>query len=210
MRINPSRHSLELGERVTWAPPAGAASFIVWTKGPVYTFQDDDVGHSDLRAYGGPAPAWVQLAGWDIAADAPIAIDGDRRTGIAPSAAGLIVEWGSLVALTDGHDAEPLQVVAYGADGLVITIDRYALPLPESTAAATIAAQERRLLQSLLNARERAAAAAGLQRVTGPDGETEEYIDIAALDRRVGEVRARIAWFEAAAAGNALPRAEFW
>ena len=209
MRITPSRHELEFGERLTWTPPAGAASFGVWLKGPAYTYQNDDTGEVQLRAYGGDAPTWVQVAGYDIAGDVALDVDG-VPIGIAPTAGGLIVEWNSLIALTDGFDPEPLQVVAYDADVRAVAIDRWALPQPSSTAAAVIAAQERRLLQSLLNARERAAAGAGLQRVTGPDGEAEEYIALGVLDRRVAEVRARIAWFEAAAAGNALPRAEFW
>ena len=209
MRITPSRRELEFGERLTWSPPAGAASFGVWLKTSAYTHPEDDAGPATLRAYGGPAPTWVQAAGYDIANDVALDVDG-LPIGLVLTTAGLTVEWNNLVALTDGFDPEPIQVVAYDVDVRAISIDRFALPQPSSTAAAVIAAQERRLLQSLLNARERAAAGAGLQRVTGPDGETEEYFDLGVLDRRVADVRARIAWFESAAAGNALPRAEFW
>ena len=42
------------------------------------------------------------------------------------------------------------------------------------------------------------------------EGVGDEYESLAALDRRIAETRARVAWFEAAAEGNALPRAEHW
>ena len=50
----------------------------------------------------------------------------------------------------------------------------------------------------------------GHVKVRTADGTEVERIPIAVIDRRVAEVRARIAWFEAAARGNGLPRAEFW
>ena len=54
------------------------------------------------------------------------------------------------------------------------------------------------------------AAAGGRAKVTGTEGEGSELMDLAALDRRVAEVRARIVWFDTAAGGNSLPRAEHW
>ena len=47
-------------------------------------------------------------------------------------------------------------------------------------------------------------------KVMQTEGDGHELMELAALDRRVAEVRARIVWFDTAAAGNALPRAEFW
>ena len=47
-------------------------------------------------------------------------------------------------------------------------------------------------------------------RIATGDGEGDgEMMDLAALDRRVAEVRARIVWYETAAGGNALRRAEY-
>ena len=42
------------------------------------------------------------------------------------------------------------------------------------------------------------------------EGEGHELMELAALDRRVAEIRARIVWFDSAAVGNSLPRAEYW
>ena len=42
------------------------------------------------------------------------------------------------------------------------------------------------------------------------EGIGEEFESVAVLDRRIAEVRSRIAWFEAAANGNILPRMETW
>ena len=95
-------------------------------------------------------------------------------------------------------------------DAKVMSIDRFRLPTPTSTDASTIASQERRLLQTLLNTREKVAASGGKAKVMQTEGEGHELMELAALDRRVAEVRARITWFDTAAMGNALPRAEYW
>ena len=42
------------------------------------------------------------------------------------------------------------------------------------------------------------------------EGVGDEYESLAVLDRRIAETRARVAWLEQAADGNALPRAEYW
>ena len=73
-----------------------------------------------------------------------------------------------------------------------------------------IAAQERRTLQSLLLARDRRAGAGGIIKIDHGEAGAEEYESLAVLDRRIAEVRARIAWFEDAAEGNGLPRATYW
>ena len=46
--------------------------------------------------------------------------------------------------------------------------------------------------------------------VKTPDGTEVERMPIAVVDKRIAEVRARIAWFEQAAEGNTLARAEYW
>ena len=73
-----------------------------------------------------------------------------------------------------------------------------------------IAAQERLLLQSLLRTRDQRAGAGGIIKHDHGDGMGEEFESLAVLDRRIAECRARIAWFEQAGDGNALPRQEYW
>ena len=199
MRISPSRHELEFGEGLTWAPPALAARFYLWGKTAAF---------SSLKSEGA-APTWQQVAGFDIDGDVPIVIDG-RLTTFTITVGGVVADWATIAALFDGHDPELAMVTAADSQGRAISIDRYSLPNPESSSAATIAAQERAYLQSLLFTRSRVAGAGGHVRVSTPDGTEVERMDMAVLDRRVAEARARVAWFEQAAAGNTVPRAEFW
>ena len=80
-----------------------------------------------------------------------------------------------------------------------------------STNAASIAAEERQLLQQLLAMRTGLASMqSGHVKVKSPDGTELELMPIAVIDRRIAEVRARIVWFEQAAEGNDLPRAVYW
>ena len=202
MRISPSRHELEFGEGLTWLPPALAARFYVWDKTPAFSRADDS------GTDGGAAPRWVQVAGYDIAGDAAIEITGQETT-FELSVLGVTATWAIIAGAFDGFDPELAMITALDADGLVLTIDRYSMPNPESSAAATIAAQERAYLQSLLNVRS-ALGGTGHARVSSPDGTEVERMDIAVFDRRVAECRARIAWFEQAASGNAIPRSEMW
>ena len=118
--------------------------------------------------------------------------------------------WITLTDLADGLDTEVVQFIAYDGDGRAMQIDRFAVPAPNATDASTIAGQERRLLQTLLQARERAAGTGGVRKHDEGEGVGDEYESLAALDRRIAETRARVAWFEQAAEGNALPRAEYW
>lgn len=191
--VIPRLHRLEFGEGLAWTPPAGAARFIVWAK----------------TAAADAAPRWLQVAGYDVANDAPIAIAG-QSTALAVAAAGVTGDWETLVGLFDGYDAQVAMITAQDAQGRPMTMDRYSLPAPNSTDAATIAAQERKLLDTLLAAREAVAKARGLAKVSAPDGSELERMELAALDRRVAEVRARVQWFELAADGNTMPRAEHW
>ena len=105
---------------------------------------------------------------------------------------------------------EIVQVISYDGDGKATTIDRYSVPAPSSTDANVIAAQERKVLQNLLVARETAASTGGRKKVGEETLGEVEYESLAVLDRRIAEVRARIVWFEQAAAGNVLPRQEYW
>ena len=195
MRIAPKRHELEFGEGLAWAPPAGAARFFVWDKTEAFS--------------GTAAPRWLQVAGYDLLTDQPIVIS-EQASSFTLSGAGVEATWGTIAAAGDGYDPEFALITSEDATGHATSIDRYSVPVPESSAAATIAAQERAYLQSLLDSRQTVAAAGGRHRIAALDGMEIERMDIAVLDRRVAETRARIAWFEAAASGNALPRLEMW
>ena len=194
-RVSATRHSIEFGESVRWTPPAGTGAFYVWSK----------IADADA------AMRWRRLAGWDVANGAPIVIaDAPTGVGLQLTAPAVSLDWPALLALFDGFDNEVMQVTSHDADGAMLSRDLFALPAPTSTNAATIAAQERRVLAKLLKRREATYDVAGIMKVSSADGSALEREPIAVLDRRIAEVRARIAWFEAAAEGNALPRAEFW
>ena len=212
MRAIPTLHEVDFGESLTWAPPAGAARYHGWIKTDSHTWFDDR-DPSDMT-YGGNSPRWAQVAGYDVendvALDFPVAVNAKPVPDIEVTASGIDVGWQLALGLFDGHDPEVMMVTALTPDAKVMSIDRFRLPTPTSTDASTIAAQERRLLQTLLNTREKVAASGGKAKVMQTEGEGHELMELAALDRRVAEVRARIVWFDTAAAGNALPRAEFW
>ena len=209
-RVTPNQHRLEYGETLSWSPPEGAVKFLVWTQPRVFTFDDLGVGATE-SAYGGPAPAWTEAGGYDITADEKITPEkGAPLPGAEATVAGVSVTWAALMTLSQGLMTEVLQIIAYDTTGKATQIDRYSVPAPSSTDASVIAAQERRVLQNLLAARETAAATGGRKRI-GDDTLGEiEYENIGVIDRRIAEVRSRIAWFSQAAAGNTLPRQEFW
>ena len=212
MRAIPTLHEVDFGESLTWAPPAGAARYHVWIKTDSHTWFDDR-DPSDMT-YGGNSPRWAQVAGYDVendvALDFPVAVAAKPAPNIELTASGIEVGWQVALALFDGHDPEVLMVTALTPDAKVQSLDRYRLPTPNNTDASTIASQERRLLQTLLNVREKVAASGGKAKVMQTEGEGHELMELAALDRRVAEIRARIVWFDSAAVGNSLPRAEFW
>ena len=87
---------------------------------------------------------------------------------IEVTASGIDVGWQLALGLFDGHDPEVLMVTALTPDAKVMSIDRFRLPTPTSTDAGTIAAQERRLLQTLLNTREKVAASGARRRSCRP------------------------------------------
>ena len=193
--LTATRHSIDFGESVAWTPPAGAAAFYVWAK----TVADDE------------AMRWRRLAGWNVTNNTAVTIpDAPGSPTLALSGAEVALTWTELLDIFDGYDNELLALTAHDAAGAMIRRDVFLLPAPTATNAATIAAQERRVLAKLLKRRATTYDVAGVMRVSSADGSSLERETMAALDRRIAEVRARVVWFEAAAAGNALPRAEFW
>ena len=193
--VSATRHNIDFGEPLAWTPPAGAAAFYVWAK----TVADDE------------AMRWRRLAGWNVTNNTvEIIPDAPASPTLALAGAELALTWAALLDLFDGFDNEIVQVTAHDGDGAMLSRDVFLLPAPTATNAATVAAQERRVLAKLIKRREQTYEVAGIQRVSSADGSGLEREPIAVLDRRIAEVRARIAWFEQAAAGNALPRQEFW
>ena len=209
-RVTPNQHRIEYGEVLSWSPPEGAVKFLVWSQPRVVTYDDLGTVSTEL-AFGGPAPGWAEAGGYDITADAKITPDGGAPLpGAEATATGVSVTWAALMALSQGLMTEVVQIISYDSAGKATAIDRYSVPAPSSTDASVIAAQERRVLQNLLVARETAASTGGRKRI-GDDTLGEiEYENIGVIDRRIAEVRSRIVWFEQAAQGNALPRQEFW
>ena len=193
-RTPTTRHAIEYGESLVWAPPTGTFEFYLWAK----------------QGADGAAMRWRRVGGYNVASDSPINVpiaDG----GIPITGPRIDMAWGVLLEAFDGFDPEILQVTAAGLNDRLISIDVYALPHPTSTNAASIAAQERRFLKSLLEMRLGIAGLEGAHiRIKDPSGTEVERMELAAIDRRVAEVRARIAWFEQAAGGNIMPRQEHW
>ena len=205
------RHRMEWGEDATWTAPAGAAKWLAWRKtAPQAAFDGANLGAATI--YGGDPPTWKEVGGFDIAGGAVIEV-ADKLVETFESvatAAGATMPWIALTGLAGGLDTEVMQFVAYDGAGRAMQIDRYSVPAPNTTDASTIAAQERRLLQTLLLARERAAGTGGVRKRDQGEGVGDEYESLAVLDRRIAETRARVAWFEQAADGNTLPRQEYW
>ena len=193
-RATTYRHDIDFGESLRWEPPAGTAEFFLWAK----------------QTADGSAMRWKRVGGFNVLTDAPITVP--EATGAIQIPMGrLDMAWGDLLMTFDGFDAAVLQVTAHDANARVISVDVYTLPAPTSIDPASIAAQERRVLADLLKMRLGLSAMhGGHVSVTTPDGTSVERMPIAVIDKRIGEVRARIAWFEQAAQGNTLPRAEYW
>ena len=55
-----------------------------------------------------------------------------------------------------------------------------------------------------------AAGTGGIRRRDSAESIGEEFEGLAVPDGRIAEVRSRIAWFEAVANGDVLPRMETW
>ena len=188
------RHDIDFGESLRWEPPVGTAEFFVWQK----------------RTADGSAMRWRRVGGFNLLTDRPITIP-EASGQIEVPMGRLDMAWGDLLMVYDGFDSEIMQVTAHDAGARLITVDIYSLPPPTSTDPAVVAAQERRVLADLLKMRLGLSAMhGGHVSVKTPDGTEVERMPIAVVDKRIAEVRARIAWFEQAAEGNTLPRAEYW
>ena len=198
MSVRSTRHHIKFGEGVRWTPPPGTGAFFAWGK------------HADADT----AMRWRRLAGWDVANNRSVLIpDAPGGGGVQLSAAIVVLDWTDLLVLFDGFDSEIMQITTHADEATMalVTRDVYLLPAPTSTNAATIAAQERRVLKQLLEMRAGLAGMAGGHiKVSTPDGTEVERMPIALVDRRISELRARIAWFEEAAEGNDLPGAVYW
>ena len=193
-RATTYRHDIDFGESLRWRPPAGTAEFFVWAK----------------KSADGSAMRWKRVAGYSVVSAGPITVPESTGAIQIPDAR-LDLDWGDLLLTFDGFDPEILQVTAHGADARVMSVDVFTLPAPTSTNPAAIAAQERRVLKDLLEMRLGLAGMhGGHVKVSTPDGTEVERMPLAVVDRRIAEVRARVAWFEQAAEGNILPRAEYW
>ena len=191
-RVN--RRSIEFGESFAWQPPANAASYFVWTK---------------RASTADAAPRWSQRQGYDITAASDIMGIADPLT-LVLRHDGFTVDWAALLELFDGFDAEVAMVTALDDNGRLVERTVIALPAPNSTDASAIAAEERRILKTLLAQRADRSELGGYKSQADPSGTAVEFIELGALDKRIAEVRARIAWFEEAARGNPLPRLEAW
>ena len=219
--MNFDRRLIDYGESLDYEPPDAATSFMVWARSDIAAGNLAPGVVNELTDYGGTPPAWRQIGGYDIAGAAFVEADDGPTVKsldtLAPveglddalSADGFSVTWGTLTRIADGLGSEILMVTAYD-NGRLIGRTVYRIPAPSSTDAAVIAAQERQQLQSLLNARDRAAGNAGIVKRQDSEGGAEEFESLAVLDRRIAEVRARIAWFQEAERGNPLPRLEAW
>ena len=195
MSVVNNRHNIDFGEGVRWTPPPGTGAFFAWGK------------HSGADT----AMRWRRLAGWDEANNRAVSIpDAPSGRGIQLSSGEVSLDWTDLLSLYDGFDNEILAITTHADEEALalLTRDVFMLPAPTSTNAATIAAQERRVLKQLLEMRTGLADLSGGHiSVKTPDGTEVERMPIGLLDRRISEIRARIAWFEEAVAGNDLPGA---
>ena len=194
--VQVNRHFLDFGETLNWEATDGVAEFFVWAK----------------RSADGAAMRWKRVAGWDVANDQTIAVP-EASGNINLTGPELVAEWDGLLIMFDGFDPEILQVTSHGpslSGRALICRDLYTLPAPTSVNAQSIAAQERKYLQTLVGIiTDKGNVNSMIQfKVATPDGTSVERMQLAALERRIAETRARIAWFEAAAEGDPLPRME--
>ena len=216
-RIPPEVVELDFGEDAVYAPPPEADRWSAFRHSAVMpAMSESGFGNANIT-YGGAPPQWVIIGGWDVAADTyipPPSTVGQPCADVTgfediASAAGFTVTWNTIAAATAGGLREVLMVIAY-ADGKAFRRAVYRAPASSAIDPVVIAVQERRLLQSLLLARDSRAGAGGIIKIEHGEGSGEEYESLAVLDRRISECRARIAWFEQAAEGNDLPAAVYW
>ena len=189
-----THHQIDFGESLRWEPPAGTAEFFVWAK--------RTSNNSPMR--------WKRVAGYNVLTDMSVTVPESSGNTIIPGGS-INMTWSDLLIVFDGFDPELFQITAHDEDMRVISKDLYSIPAPTSTNAASIAAQERRVLKDLLDMRlGLASMKSGHLKISSPDGTAVELVPIAVIDRRIAEIRARIAWFEAAAEGNHMPGPAYW
>ena len=208
---------VDFGEDFRYSPPPGADRWSAFRRSSIMAAMSPSGFANANITYGGAPPTWIIIGGWNIAADEFLPLPEFTgcleapATGFehAASADGFAVEWHTLAAAAAEGLREALMVVAY-LSGRAFHKTIFRVPPPAAIDATVIAAQERRLLQSLLLARDSRAGAGGIIKIEHGEGSGEEYESLAVLDRRISECRARIAWFEQAAEGNDLPAAVYW
>ena len=208
---------LEFGEDASYSPPPGADRWSAFRRTDLMPPLDNEPSANMNITHGGAPPQWAIIGGYDITADEflpPLETAGQPHapvTGFEEIAAahGFTATWETLAAAAVNGLREALMIIAF-VDGSAIHKTIIRTPPVSAIDPTVIAAQERRTLQSLLVARDRRAGAGGVIKVDHGEGSGEEYESLAVLDRRIGECRARIAWFEQADDGNALPRQEYW
>ena len=189
-----THHQIDFGESLRWEPSDGVSQFFVWGK--------RTADNSIMR--------WKRVAGYNVETGMRVTVPESSGNIIIPSGR-IDMVWSDLLIVFDGFDPELFLISAHDADMRVISKDVYSIPAPTSINAASCAAQERRVLQQLLAMRTGLAdLVGGHVKVETPDGTSVERMPLAVLDRRVAEVRARIAWFEAAAAGAVMPGLALW
>ena len=208
---------LEFGEDANYSPPPGATRWSAFGRSALMPPLNDEPSGNPLISHGGTPPQWAMIGTWDIAADIyipPSETAGQPRspaTGFEDiaSAAGFTVTWETLAGAGASGLREVLMIVAY-LDGKATHKTIIRTPPVSAIDPTVIAAQERRLLQSLLVSRDKRAGAGGSIKVDHGEGAGEEFESLAVLDRRIAECRARIAWFQQAAEGNDMPRSTYW
>ena len=210
---------IELGEDASYAPPAGADRWTAFRRTDLMPAMGLGLsgGGNPQVTHGGAPPTWATIGGWNIKTDTFIPPSMDSGVPKEPSpgfeglasATGFTLSWDTLAAATAAGLREALMVVAYTA-GKATGRTIFRVPASSAIDPTVIAAQERRQLMSLLQVRDQRAGAGGKIKQDHGEASGEEFESLAVLDRRIAECRARIAWFEAAAEGNDLPRAVYW
>ena len=208
---------VEFGEDTRYSPPPGADRWTAFRRTDIMPGMGLSGVANPNITYGGEPPTWAVMGGWDIAADQYIPLPGLTGSITAPatgfeqvaSAAGFDVDWNTLATATASGLREALMVVAY-QNGLATHKTIFRVPAASAIDPVVIAAQERRHLMSLLQVRDHRAGSGGIIKHDHGEGSGEEFESLAVLDRRIAECRARIAWFEASAEGNDLPRTTYW
>ena len=205
---------VEYGEDTRYSPPPGAERWTAFRRTDIMGAMSEAGYANQNITYGGEPPTWAVMGGWNIQTDAFIPPPEFTGSIAAPStgfehvasATGFAIDWNTLATATASGLREALMVVAY-VDGLATHKTMFRVPPSSAIDPTVIAAQERRLLQSLLQVRDKRAGSGGIIKQDQGEAGGEEFESLAVLDRRIAECRARIAWFEQAAEGNDLPGA---